>query len=117
MKKNFEIIVLSFLAPNFIYAHHGGFIQHSWAMPALIIGLISAAYFGWFYYKIQKMRPLKGMWEQLEFAVPALLAVFSWLVVSACAIILYALYFWPYGVIILVIWFGVSIGFYLLKKK
>ena len=65
------------------------------------------------------MRPLKGMWEQLEFAVPALLAVFSWLVVSACAIILYALYFWPYGVIILVIWFGVSIvqGFPCFKGK
>tara|TARA_B100001057_G_scaffold461925_1_gene514421 strand:+ start:871 stop:1248 length:378 start_codon:yes stop_codon:yes gene_type:complete len=111
MKKLLAIIVLGLLWSDIVFAHHDGFIQHSWAKPTFIIGFLALAYLGWFYNDLEKYN--KGEKKSLDFlgglaylSGPFLLAVICFIILIICLIIIWNLFFYPYIAIFLVIVFG-----------
>ena len=110
MKKLLAIVVLGLLWSDIIFAHHDGFIQHSWGKPAFIIAFLVAGYWGWLMHDLEKYQ--KGEKKSLDFfeglqylSGPVLFGLICLVVFFICAVIIWTLYF-EYIVIILFILFG-----------
>ena len=110
MKKLLAIVVLGLFWSDIVFAHHDGFIQHSWGKPAFIIALLAAAYWGWLMHDLEKYN--KGEKKSLDFfgglaylTGPFFFGLISLGVFFICAVIIWVLYF-EYIIIILFILFG-----------
>ena len=110
MKKLLAIIVLGLFWSDIVFAHHDGFIQHSWGKPAFIIALLAAAYWGWLMHDLEKYN--KGEKKSSDFfgglaylTGPVFFGLISLGVFFICAVIIWVLYF-EYIIIILFILFG-----------
>ena len=117
MKKLLAIIVLGLFWSDIVFAHHDGFIQHSWGKPAFIIALLAAAYWGWLMHDLEKYN--KGEKKSSDFfgglvylTGPFFFGLISLGVFFICAVIIWVLYF-EYIIIILFILFGA--GWIILK--